>query len=670
MALNENIYNPKNIAINNPLGSQDLYPFKQLTPESVGRLDTQSIMLDHLDENNLGYSDIRTIEGKYSFDVSQVVTTYRRGIFPMLFAADMNSKPTSTGGDIHVQAEDHDQDIQFADTLLNKLRIASYGSAGKPLAIDDAANMGGRLIYRAVTAADVTRLLSAKDGVTDVTNLASSPAPNNIVVSPTAVREYTIAPHAGIGGHQLLTIGWRLGASNEESLSAGGSNAQVYCTKMAGLLESNWYRKLGQDDGVNNDHVISEGVGGLRWYGYVHERPLGAVTKNVCTVHAMFDDMMIQVDGVDYQLHEIAVRVYGFFFSADFKSFVLMLDFNYNNFDSNVILGTTNKVLMEEVFDKAGNPALTTFKTGFTRLSTHMLLGNFLTVPDPIEQGSNVDPEQHSGRQYARQMKHNYAQIVRSPTIDITGTYLASQGRMRLNQAQKMRDDMMMKYKTSRRNLMLWGKGASQSVSSNGKVINTSAGLFCYQHNPIRYMRHKLRFDASNRYESIKRFVMDYARAIFAFKPELQSNGVVNVYISKYMHMMLDEYLKLGAQEMGNISGTYAGMQQNMNQSNYDFRIKLNDISTPYGTLRFVVDPGLDYQTENLLPSFMGNVQPKNMLLAIDKSKMSTVVLRAPRLRGNIQSPDSDYSREDIISEETFELLDPTSHCVMALDVV
>jgi hypothetical protein len=134
----------------------------------------------------------------------------------------------------------------------------------------------------------------------------------------------------------------------------------------------------------------------------------------------------------------------------------------------------------------------------------------------------------------------------------------------------------------------------------------------------------------------------------------------------------LDKAIKLGFQQNNNLLGystTGGSPLPSGNVLNLD--LQFTDVKTAYGTLRFTVDPGLDMMTEMMLPAFMGTtINPKNMLLAIDKSKISTVSLRAATLRGNIQNNSADYTMEDILSEETFELLDPFSHAIMMVDIV
>ena len=163
MAVN---YNPKSIAINNPMQATDLYPNKTLVPGSDGSLTSSSVLINRIDEGALGYEDIRTLDAKYSMDISAVTKVYRKELFPFTFMADFNTK-APTSGDVHVMGEDRDQDVQFHDTMLNKLRLVSLGESdtghydggalqdasgtNKPYAIDNSSNIGGKLVWRPMT---------------------------------------------------------------------------------------------------------------------------------------------------------------------------------------------------------------------------------------------------------------------------------------------------------------------------------------------------------------------------------------------------------------------------------------------------------------------------------------------------------------------------------------
>ena len=220
-----------------------------------------------------------------------------------------------------------------------------------------------------------------------------------------------------------MTLGWSLAASGEGSRSAGGTDAEIYITKMAALLEGNFYKKIGFDT-----NVITTAAAGQRIYGYIHEAN-GNATQPVCTVHAMFDDIAMKIDGSEKQLHEVAVRLHGIIWTADYKELILILDFEYAQFEGFSLSSTAanNIVLLEEIKSSSTN-----FSGGFTRLSTHMLLGMFISQPDPIAQGTDrgTETDYHSGYLYDIEAKQNFCQIIQSPKIKISGTYLASQNRL------------------------------------------------------------------------------------------------------------------------------------------------------------------------------------------------------------------------------------------------
>ena len=648
------IYNPDKVAISNPLTATELFANKMVQNSNANHtLDGSAVLLPRINSSPLGYEDIATINGKYNFDLSSTLLTRHVAEFPIMFAADFNAKKTSTGGDVHVWGEDADQDAHVHDSKLSSLRIASAGSNGSPYAINHASRKGGQLIWRTMTAAqtDINLLTAANvrantAGVTTLTNGA--------VVTQTADAEATILTGAGgLLNHKILPLAWRVGTGEEANI-VGGS-AQGFVAKMAALLEGNWYRKIGVAE------EIKEATSSTAWFGYVHE---SVNSKPVCTVHAMFPDIMINIDGTDMQLNEVNVRIDSFYFRADYSQFIILLDFNYCNVEEP--LGTTNVVLLEEVRSSSA----TTCESGFTRLSDHILLGMYLGVPGAIAQGSDITEDLHSGYLYDAEYKQNFTQIIQSPQIKITGTYLASNN-FKVNTPQKLRDDLLYKFKIARRNTMLFGSG-DRKKNATGQTIQSTSGLFDYEKFPIRYMRGTLnRYSASNYIDAVNDFIEKFARSVFAYKNS-SSSSMMNVYCSKFFMTKLDKAIKLGFQQNNNLLGystTGGSPLPSGNVLNLD--LQFTDVKTAYGTLRFTVDPGLDMMTEMMLPAFMGTtINPKNMLLAIDKSKISTVSLRAATLRGNIQNNSADYTMEDILSEETFELLDPFSHAIMMVDIV
>ena len=55
---------------------------------------------------------------------------------------------------------------------------------------------------------------------------------------------------SNLENHMILPLGWSLAASGEGSRSAGGTDAEIFVTKLAALLEGNWYKKIGYDTNV------------------------------------------------------------------------------------------------------------------------------------------------------------------------------------------------------------------------------------------------------------------------------------------------------------------------------------------------------------------------------------------------------------------------------------
>lgn len=657
MAPTENIYNPKATDVYSPAVKTDIFGNKAVTVSTPGMLSSTTTVVPHIDESNLGYESIQVVKEKYSADLTTVTSTYRPEMFPIQLMADLNMKPANAG-DKHIISEDYNSSNQFYDLNFDKLRIAQDGIAGVPREINDSSNNGGKIIWRSITNATVNLLLSAYDGTTNVTTLANG---TTVTQTPLYDTDIYIPSSGNRSGKKLLVLAWSL-ASGERCKA--GLDASPFVDKAASLLESKFYRRLG-----TGSQTIQEATSNTAWFGWCHEKT-SVDGPAISTVHAMLPDMCYKNDAGEQQLNEINVRLDSFFMRSDRTQFVMILDFTYNNMiGSEVPWGSTvNKIILEEYKDKSTN-----FFGGYTRLRNEVLLGMAITVPTPLKQGFSRDDVKGlaSGLLYDVHHKQNFCQLIASPMMKITGTMIAAQGALKNNPIPRMRDNMMLEFKRARNSMMLFGRGASQRrVTGTDETINESAGLFCYDLFPIRYLRSSLSAygSTSNNAKQIYEFFKNFARSLFAHQPNAQESEVKTVFCSKFMKATIDRMIKEGLQYI-NPTGDNVGYNNVPGGSNVSFKMKYDEIQTPYGNIRLMIDPALDQMTEVMLPSFVGPVNPKTMLIAIDKSKISTCSLRNATLKGNIQNPGDDFVLERIDSEETFELLSPINHVVMIVDI-
>lgn len=231
-----------------------------------------------------------------------------------------------------------------------------------------------------------------------------------------------------------------------------------------------------------NDYLMAGGDGtavrikdseSKEWYGMLHN------TTSAKTVHLMFPDLAIVVDGIEYQEHEVVVQLEAFWHTPSLDQFVLFLNFGKSNLRTT--LGATNTINLEEMVKTAG-----TFSVGaYTRLDHQALVGYFDTLDDGIEEGSG-GLDAHTIWQNGIELKQNFVQTFRSKPLEITGTCLAT-GSYRVDDIQKNRDKMS-QYNTVKNNAMLWGR-QSQKLGKHGRPVRTMSGIFDYSLNQIRYMR-------------------------------------------------------------------------------------------------------------------------------------------------------------------------------------
>jgi len=629
------------------------YDNNMITNSNVGDFRTAAVAVSEANVNPLGAEDVALINSKYTLDIRNVVTTKHKEQFPMLFTFDLGAKSANLG-DSHMIGEDNSQDMQMYDYMQHKLRLASLGTGGVPYAIDDPLNIGGMLKFRALGSGMLAKFATAYDG-TAVNDLL-----NGTTVTTTHAPTVTLADVTlnGAAKHHILPIAWGLGGAGE-TMSNGGSDAIRTISKLIGVFKAEKYKELG----VTN--AITEATSNTPWFGYSH---IAGADGEIRTVHALFEDLAVKIDSTVYQLNEVVVRIAGFFYRSDYKQFVLLLDFDYSNIEE-PLSGTaaSNTFLLEEIAKDADS----SFAGTFTRLSDRFLLGMHTSVPTAIAQGSDFAMEGVNGFMYEVSYSQNFSQIVTSDPVVQTGTLLKTVGSLRVNQPAKLREKALLDFKKKRRNLQLWGKGASRKVNAQGKIEQTSAGFFNYQMFPIRYSKMKLnRYSAADKLEAGRAFVKNYARSVFAFNPTAQDTGVIEVMCSRYFADLLDDMLKLGLQTANNVAGYTTGGQPLPAGQTMNLKRSFTDIATTYGTLRFKVDASLDYVPDMMLPAFLGtDYNPKTMLVAINPGNVSTVVTRAPELKGNIQGNNADYVAEIMYSEETTEVRDCMSHMVTLVDV-
>jgi len=626
------------MALNNPLGNTDVHVYGGHTTDSLGTINNSPGQINpHIQEGGNLPNTVADLQGKYNFDIHDIVISRHREEFPTLSIAELNG--SSFDKVIYVFSEDYDGDYQFPDMFFNDLRT----QAKTIHAIGSADEEGGKQQwFKAIEAGALAKLYAIKDSGTDATI-------NNLVTAGAGEWAGSLdeLATAAYGSDKALALAFELGTS-EYIL---GGNPKNVIVKMISLLKGMSYTQRGLDA---TDAPVTEAVGGASFAGFTH----GTTAK---TIHLMFPDVAFNVDGTDYQEHERVFRLEAFWYDLTAAQFVLILNMSKNNLETQ--LGTTNTFLLEELHQNA-----TTVSAGYTRIDHQALLGMYNTVPAGVQEGSSASDELQTGFQYAFESKENYMQIFRANPMEITGTRLASGG-YRIDDIKRNRDKMLRLYKKDKSNAIMWGK-KSQTMQSDGKPLRTMSGIFDYELSPIKYIKGTLnRYSASNYSEAIKDYLNEIAYSMHAFKPK-SGNNVTSMMCSHTMLRALDEVVKLSYGQAPNAHGYTT--QQPYRDNVVDFGIKHFDFDTQYGTLKFMHEPRLDYLTEFQLPTFLAgqNVNPRYIMLALDKEYISTKTLRPDKLQGNIQANDEDLTREDIIGEQTLEMLYPKNHSVILTGIV
>ena len=633
------------MSLNNPIGSQEVFNYGGHTTDNLGEINNSPGQINPSIQGGGNFpSTVADLQGKYNYDIHDLVTSRHREDFPTLTIAELNGG--SHNSVIYPFSEDYDGDFQFPETLINDLRTSDPGIISGTTfvtthGIGGANEIGGKMQwYKALHATAVADLyaLRVPAATGTSTNLITAGAGS----WAGALNEKVLETY---GSDKVLALGFELG-SNERILGGTPTN---FITKMIALLKGMNYTQRGGNGEATP--MISNST--ENFFGFVHD-------THSKTVHWPMNDIAFNVDATDIQEHEIVVRVEAFWYDTTASQFVVILNFSKTNLDT--LLGTVNTILLEEVQKEAS-----TVTGGYTRFDTQLLLGMYNTVPAGVKEGSSANSNLQTGFQYAFESKENYMQIFRADPMEITGTRLAS-GNYRIDDVKRNRDKMLFLYKKDKANAIIWGK-KSQVMGSDSKPVRTMSGILDYELNPIKYMRASLSSTADTA-EEIKDFVDDLAYSLHAFKPR-KGNPSTSMMCSHMMLRRLDRVVKLsyGDTTRPNVHGYTTSNPYTPGTT--DFGIKHFDFNTAYGNLKFMHEPMLDFMTEFQLPTFLvgTGVNPKHIMLAIDKQYLSIKTLRGDKLQGNIQGNDEDLSREDIIGEHTLETLYPKNHAIILVDL-
>ncbi len=623
-----------------PINNNGIYPNQTLQTYNGGNMmNVPGEYGPKLLETGLGEESLPVLEGKYNYDVHEIAVKMSKDSFPIKFMMDLNTK--SIDKDTHLYGEDWDGDNAFPDTFMNDLRLRNNAKYD----IDSSNNIGGNFSWKAMDAGLLAKLNTIVGGG-DAQSIAK------VIDETTQKHQDTMVT---FNGKLVIPIAFKAGTSE---LFQGGDSVR-FVQKAIQILSSNDYKLRG-----GNGTVVPLKQSGVAkdFYLLTHE---GTEAK---AVHSMFPDLAISIDEITHEEHEINARVEGFLFAADCTEFILLINFTQSNLKNN--LGTTNVVLLDEMINDS-NTTAEFYEPGFyTRLDRQLLVGMYNNIADGVEEGSGSRRDGYSIWQYGSEIKTNFVQIFRSKPLEITKTRLAGGG-FRVDDIQKHRKTMTDQFNTTKSNTFLWGK-KERKLGKNGRPFKTMSGLFDYELNQIRYIRATLPMSVSNASEAIETWINNLAYSFSAFK-EKKGSKVITFATSYQILRKLDKFVKLSRQQTPNLFGTDIN-RADVNKSTVDFSVAYFDFVSSYGiTIRFIHAPEFDYMTEFPLPYFIKGterIKPSNIIMAIDKNYVKTCVYRGDKLQGNIQNPDEDLVREDIIGECTQEVTYEKNHAVIIVDLI
>jgi len=578
----------------------------------------------------MGQSGIGTGEvtlssmGKYNIDIFGDIQTYKTERFPMLtilsnLAGGSINAPEKSWVDIY-------EDDAFADIKIDDLRLSNYKatyasgvwSADSDMESGYGIGYGGALLWKTVTSVPTN----------------SADAVIGAIVSQLALSS------------GVLRIGFD---TSDDALR--GKKEEVI-RKIVNLLQNLDYTHTYTGDGTNT-------------YGSAYEWERYTFTDGTTKrLYFIFDDIAsTKSDGtLDKQQHEIIVGVKDFWFRTDYGSFIIDIDFGTSASNYSPAYDTSDVIVLAEV-------ATSATYTGYTRMSRLALIANFDDVPEGIAEGA--DYVEGGSYIYGQDIMHNLVQIFKSKKYGITGTRMATSMRF-IDDWQGTRRRYLNLYKQSITAAFLFGKKTLR-YDSTGKPIRTTAGLLDYETFPIRYMKASIPTPSDVSTEDIagaafKTWIDTLTYSLNAYKA---GNGDAHtVLCSRDMAIDIDNFFTyIGSKAAGpNILGM---VYTSVPSSNGTLGLSVNEVRGKYGTLRFMHEPALDYMpnikrastdgTYAGLPRhlFSASVNPRKVLIALDKTNMEMLTLRPDKIEGNIQNPGVDMLQEAMMGEHMFRIRFP-----------
>lgn len=312
--------------------------------------------------------------------------------------------------------------------------------------------------------------------------------------------------------------------------------------------------------------------------------------------------------------------------------------------------------------------------TGHTRLSRHVIINMHKDVPSAVSEAAGFGNKVKTGYNFDKQTTMNYMQLHNSDTWKVTtfregtATNLAFKNDYIVSRERHMRE-----YKQDWNNIIVWGK-QSNAVDEDNYYKGSTSGLFDREVFPIQHFKRALPFEGgriphADSGAEIKKWMEDIGESLNANKQFSIYDDHTLFVSQQVMQWLRDVNARLAT------SGLFEGANRKeaSTGNTVTLGLEVDTYRTQHGTLKFVHNPLLDQDStwkmaRYLYPHTNGKVNPRFLILAIDKShiSMSTHKSRPHMLHGNLQENRNPFiSEEGMSGSGLFELRFPGNHAVI-----
>jgi len=431
----------------------------------------------------------------------------------------------------------------------------------------------------------------------------------------------------------------------------------VFVRNLGNLLKNLGYRSV--DDGGT---AVTDGSE----TGYISE-------NGTTPLYVAFEDIYFNTNGVDMQKHEVIAKINSLRWgdsyldtvrsgTYDDYAFELELDFSDSNADD---IASNSVILLEEINTGAG--AAFNGDDGFTRLSRMGLIGDSQTPPDAIAEGENF--ESGGNFIYSVENVQNKSQIFTSPRYGVTGTRQASKARF-FDEFQLSRARNLSLYKKNLNAALLRGVQSEGFSNTTGKPKRTMSGILDYSTFPIRYMKVKFPSSFANGFE-LANWIDHIVYSLQAFR----QTGGAKAFTCLVSQNILNKLSRANAAIGSSNGNVFGGIFTVSPPSSLTLGLQVYEYKSVYGVIRFIHEPSFD-----LMPTlkastttlggvpyhlFPNGLNPRNILMILDKGYIKQRTLRPDKIYGNIQNVGQDAFEEAMRGEHSLELRFPRNHCIV-----